>query len=134
MVETDTAGTIDGESEPFNIEYRIQTKNGDWVWLRDRLIERTDKDGEVTIQGHAEDITEEERWKDELTNERHRLSATIEGTDVGTWNGMFRPAKPGSMRSELQLSVTPLIRSHRCPLKRGSDSLTRKTCNARSSC
>jgi PAS domain S-box-containing protein len=83
IVEAAIAEAIHGE--PFKIEYRIQSRDGSWVWLRDTLIDRTEKDGEIIIQGHAEDITESRHWEDSYKNERRRLSAIIDGTHVGTW-------------------------------------------------
>lgn len=51
---------------PFDMEYRIQTKAGNWVWLRDTLIDRTEQNGEIVIQGHAEDITERKRAEESV--------------------------------------------------------------------
>ncbi|MDA3949670.1 MAG: PAS domain S-box protein [Spirochaeta sp.] len=83
LVEMAITGAIEGE--PYDIEYRIRTVHDDWVWLRDKLIDRTEQDGEIILQGHATDITKQKYQKEALEKERHRLSAIIDGTDVGTW-------------------------------------------------
>jgi len=76
-------GAIAGD--PFEIEYRIRTKSGDWVWLRDQLIDRTEEDGEIIIQGHAEDITQQKAAEQQLLDYQWRLESIIDGTQVATW-------------------------------------------------
>jgi len=88
LVEMAITGAISGT--PYDVEYRIRTDHGDWVWLRDKLIDRKEQDGEIVLQGHATDITEQKYQKEALERERHRLSAIIEGTDVGTWEWNVR--------------------------------------------
>ncbi len=51
---------------PFDIEYRIQATDGRWVWLRDRLIDRREENGDIIIQGHAEDITDRKEAEMEI--------------------------------------------------------------------
>lgn len=73
------------EGKPFDIEYRIRASDGSWVWLRDRLIDRSVFGDEVIIQGHAEDITEGKAAEARIIDYQWRLESIIEGAQVGTW-------------------------------------------------
>jgi two-component system, sensor histidine kinase and response regulator len=44
--------------EVFETEYRIQRKDGNWIWLYARAVSRYEKDGKRYIDGIASDITE----------------------------------------------------------------------------
>ena len=44
--------------EVFETEYRIQRKDGQWIWLYARAVSRYEKDGKRYIDGIASDITE----------------------------------------------------------------------------
>jgi PAS domain S-box-containing protein len=46
------------ENKKFDIEYRIQRKNGVWIWLHDRSIHTYEKDGKRYADGVFSDITE----------------------------------------------------------------------------
>lgn len=83
LVETAIENAIDGK--PFDIEYRIAGADGRYVWLRDKLIDRREQDGEILIQGHAEDITAQKNAEAEIRDYQWRLESIIEGAQVGTW-------------------------------------------------
>ena len=56
----------------FDIQYRIKTAHGKWIWLHDRSIEIVQKEGEAIIEGLALDITlrrEAEQRLEELRTE-----------------------------------------------------------------
>ncbi|MFP4426513.1 MAG: PAS domain S-box protein [Spirochaetaceae bacterium] len=82
-VEDAIARATAGES--FNIEYRIRSADGEWIWLRDRLIDRWDTDEEFVIQGHAEDITQQKVAEEQVLEYQWRLESILEGAQVGTW-------------------------------------------------
>ncbi len=63
------------------VEYRVQTKDGRWIRVYDRIIRKTLNDGEVIIDGFATDITEQRRVEGEirqLAAERERLVQEIQ--------------------------------------------------------
>jgi len=49
------------ENKKFDIEYRIQRKDGVWIWLHDRSIHTYEKDGKRYADGVFSDITEREQ-------------------------------------------------------------------------
>ncbi len=59
-----------------DVEYRVKNRSGDWLWLRDRLIQREVTDGDVVIFGMAQNITKLKRA--EL--ERKTLEAQFQQT------------------------------------------------------
>lgn len=53
------------EGKSYDIEYRIRTFDGSWIWLRDRSIaRRTTGNDELIIEGVASDISER-KWAEE---------------------------------------------------------------------
>lgn len=74
--ERAVAGAIGGET--YDIEYRMRNARGDWVWLRDRLMDRTERDGEIVLQGYAEDITEQKRYQQQLSEQNAFLDAVLD--------------------------------------------------------
>ncbi|WP_280585871.1 PAS domain S-box protein [Halorubrum sp. Boch-26] len=61
-----------GETEYYRCDYRMETKAGDWTWVRDRgrVVERTDEGDPVRAVGIHIDVTEEKERERDL--ERHR--------------------------------------------------------------
>lgn len=41
----------------FNIEYRVSNRTGEWIWLRDSLIQRQVTNGDLVIFGIAQDVS-----------------------------------------------------------------------------
>jgi|GEM_PF-3126885 len=50
----------------FDLEYRIRDSNGNWRWLHDRNILIRKKDGKISIDGLAADITDTKTFQMEL--------------------------------------------------------------------
>jgi PAS domain S-box-containing protein len=73
------------KGERYDIDYRIKTKDGRWIWLNDRIISKIVLEDEVIIEGHAADITGRKEAEKALEKERWRLNAILEGTRAGTW-------------------------------------------------
>ena len=48
-------------NEPYDVEYRIQRKDGEWIWLHDRSVATYEKDGRKYADGLLSDITERKR-------------------------------------------------------------------------
>ena len=60
----------------FDIEYRIQRKDGRWIWLHDRSIATYEKEGVWYSDGIFTDITERKRAEEELRSAYETLRST----------------------------------------------------------
>jgi len=56
--------TLFAENKKFDTEYRIQRKDGVWIWLHDRSIHTFEKDGKRYADGVFSDVTER-KWAEE---------------------------------------------------------------------
>ena len=56
----------------FDVEYRIQRKDGEWIWLHDRAITTYKKDGEFYADGVLYDFTDRKRAEEALRESRAR--------------------------------------------------------------
>jgi PAS domain S-box-containing protein len=70
------------EQKSFDIEYRIQRKDGQWIWLHDKAIVFYEKDGEFYSYGVFTDVTERKRIARELTESEERYRTLFESTPV----------------------------------------------------
>jgi PAS domain S-box-containing protein len=61
----------------FDIEYRIQRKDGKWIWLHDRAVATYQRDGVIYADGVFSDITDRKRAEEELRVARERLDHVI---------------------------------------------------------
>jgi PAS domain S-box-containing protein len=69
----------DETSEPFDMEYRIQHKDGHWVWIRDSAVVVRDENGlERYWQGILLDITEQKRAQDSAREGEIRYRSLVE--------------------------------------------------------
>jgi len=77
---------------PFDIEYRIQRKDGTWIWLNDRAFMRLEKDGKKYAYGIFNDITESKKANQEISS-FYNLSMDLMGImDFDT--NVFRKVNP----------------------------------------
>jgi diguanylate cyclase (GGDEF)-like protein/PAS domain S-box-containing protein len=80
--------------QSFDVEYRIQTKNGEWRWLLDRSIGRTIENDELLIEGVVTDITKRklaEQIAQEKTQELERFFDTnLDLLCIADTQGFFR--------------------------------------------
>jgi PAS domain S-box-containing protein len=69
------------EGRPFEITYRIRTKDGatKWVWERGQIVDSRASDGQH-LEGFITDITERKEQKAELQQERTRRNALFQHT------------------------------------------------------
>ncbi|WP_336337074.1 PAS domain-containing protein [Haloarcula brevis] len=72
-----------GETELYQCEFRMRTKDGDWRWIRDigKVFERTDDGEAVRAVGIHQDITEERRRQNEVERQRDEL-VTLDRVNV----------------------------------------------------
>jgi len=63
---------------PFDSEYRIKRKDGEWIWLYDRSIVTYERDGVMYADGVFSDITERKKAEQKLTDAYQKLKETQE--------------------------------------------------------
>jgi PAS domain S-box-containing protein len=83
-----------GESERFDIEYRMKTKSGEWRWIQDRgkIVARAPDGRPLRMAGTHTDITERKRTEAALLESRellkrsaHLLEQTQAVSQIGGW-------------------------------------------------
>jgi len=63
------------DGEPLAYEYRIQRKDGRWIWLQAKAVKRYERDGAQYIDGIASDITERKQTFEELIKAKEAAEA-----------------------------------------------------------
>ena len=64
------------EKAPYDIEYRVRVKNGEYRWFRSRAACERDAEGRpVRISGSMQDVTEHRRYQQELIEAKEAASA-----------------------------------------------------------
>jgi PAS domain S-box-containing protein len=76
----------EGESYQFDIEYRIQRKDGQWIWLHDQAISSFEKDGKQFFYGIFSDITERKQSEKRLRETESYLRTFIQTRDQSIWS------------------------------------------------
>ncbi|MFW9917322.1 MAG: PAS domain S-box protein [Candidatus Thorarchaeota archaeon] len=56
--------------EPFDVEYRIQRKDGEWIWIQDRATAVYEEEGQLYAYGVFSDITSRKDLEEALRNQR----------------------------------------------------------------
>ncbi|NIM91716.1 MAG: PAS domain S-box protein [Candidatus Aminicenantes bacterium] len=69
--------------ERFDVEYRIQRKDGQWIWLHDRAIGTYKKDDVMYADGVFSDITERVRAQEELKDIQTQLVQSEKMASLG---------------------------------------------------
>src|SRR3990172_3958424 len=65
--------------EPFEVEYRMRTKDGLWVWVSDHATVVRDEDGLIAFsQGVMFDVTERRKAEEQLRETEERYRAIVE--------------------------------------------------------
>ena len=67
---------LDGETDIYNCEYRMRSRDGDYRWIRDigRVVDRGDDGKPVRAVGVHQDITEQKKRQRELETQRDELA------------------------------------------------------------
>ncbi|UCF15901.1 MAG: PAS domain S-box protein [Phycisphaerales bacterium] len=69
----------------FDVEYRIQRKDGRWIWLNDRSIATHEKDGVMYADGLFSDITFRKVVEMSLRESQTNLALAQQIAHVGSW-------------------------------------------------
>jgi len=86
-------------NEAFDVEYRIQRKDGNWIWLHDRSVSAYEKDGVRYADGVFSDITRRRQLEEELRAARDRLEYVVTSNPATIYAG-----KPRSDYSDYDLT------------------------------
>ena len=85
-----------GEIENHSIEYRLQNKSGEYIWVLDRgmLLERSVDGKPLILIGTHKDITEQKKREESLIQSRKLFSSFMANTPTMAWiideNNIFR--------------------------------------------
>ncbi len=79
---------------PFEIEYRIQHRDGHWIWLHDITRRAVSGDGEIWTYGIASDITHRKETEMELRQFKTLADSATYGLCVTDLSGKFRYVNP----------------------------------------
>jgi len=86
------------EDRPFEIEYRIQRKDGRWIWLHDRSVYIYESNGIAYAEGIFTDVTERKLAENALRETRERYSALFTGiTDAVFVHHITDDGLPGAV-------------------------------------
>jgi diguanylate cyclase (GGDEF)-like protein/PAS domain S-box-containing protein len=91
---------LDGNSEFFEAEYRVEIDNGKWAWLLDRgqVVERDSKDRPLRMAGTHKDITSRKEIENELKLSSQVLFSMNEAVVVGELDYRVRSVNPAFSR------------------------------------
>ena len=78
---------VDGKSSAYEAEFRMQHRDGYWIWVfsRGSVSLRDDMGQAIAISGIHLDITRRKETERQLNRERKQLANILEGTNAGTW-------------------------------------------------
>ncbi|AZG71920.1 EAL domain-containing protein [Shewanella livingstonensis] len=91
---------LNGESEFFEAEYRVETKPGEWAWVLDRgqIVERDSNNIPVRMAGTHKDITSRKLTENELKLSSQVLFSMNEAVVVGELDYQIRSVNPAFSR------------------------------------
>jgi PAS domain S-box-containing protein len=73
----------------FDLTYRIQHKNGSWVWLHDRAFARSTKEGTRYAHGIFQDITAHKEAEKDLLMKKAAVSSSLNAIAFGDEDGLI---------------------------------------------
>ncbi|MGX9462220.1 EAL domain-containing protein [Shewanella sp. A14] len=91
---------LNGETEFFEAEYRIESSPGEWSWLLDRgqVVERDDDNNPLRMAGTHKDITSRKVTENELKLSSQVLFSMNEAVVVGELDYQIRSVNPAFSR------------------------------------
>ncbi|MCF7810482.1 PAS domain S-box protein [bacterium] len=83
----------EGEPEPIIFQFRIQHKDGRWIWVEDHMIEIKSEDGSKYMTGVITDITERKRNEEAQRESETRFDQVTKASREIIWeidaNGLY---------------------------------------------
>ncbi len=76
------------KDRPFNIEYRLRRRDGEWVWIHDRAVVTYDEDGEKYASGLLSDITERKQVEEETKKLKEKYESVIKHIPDTIYSGL----------------------------------------------
>src|SRR3546814_1336268 len=91
-------------TEHFEHEYRLRTKSGHWIWVRERakVVERTPDGHPLRVVGAHMDITGRRQTEEVLRAQKERLKAALSASKTGTYRWDIGTDRSEEHTSELQ--------------------------------
>ena len=79
---------LDGETPPYDVEYRLRNRDDAWVWIqeRGRVIERDSTGHALRMVGLCLDADERHNSAHALERSESRFAHAVWGTSVGLWD------------------------------------------------
>ena len=71
------------DGKPFDVEFRLQRKDGAWIWLQNRAVGTYERDGVLYADGVVSDISRRKRAESELRQKTAFLEAQVNATIDG---------------------------------------------------
>jgi PAS domain S-box-containing protein len=96
------------DKKSFDIEYRIQRKDGEWIWLHDRANVVAEKDGRQQAYGVFLDVTEVKQKDEALRTSEYWLSNAQALSHIGHW--ILNPATGSVIGSDELFRIFGLSR------------------------
>ncbi|MDC4205262.1 MAG: PAS domain S-box protein [Candidatus Manganitrophus sp.] len=74
------------KSQKFDVEYRVQRKNGEWIWINDRAVMTYQKEGLRYADGIVSDITERKKSEEAVRKSEERFHLIARATNDVIWD------------------------------------------------
>jgi PAS domain S-box-containing protein len=69
----------------FNQEFRIQRKDGQWIWVHNKAVANYEKDGRLYTDGMISEITDRKRTEEALRENESELKEALLAAQMGVW-------------------------------------------------
>ncbi|KAA9398434.1 PAS domain S-box protein [Haloarcula sp. CBA1130] len=106
-----------GETDLYQCEFRMRTKDGDWRWIRDigKVFEWNDDGEAIRAVGIHQDITEERRRQDAIERQRDEL-ATLNGVNMLIQDLIHALGGAATRHETVETVCERIVESDRCEL------------------